>query len=587
MTTTDFLFLRIPALGSLRRYSLGDARADLVGGLSVAAVAVPQAMAYALIVGLPPEYGLYTAIVMTAVGALFDSSRQLINGPTNAISIALLSTVATVENPEARIQIAILMSLMIGVIQLGISFLRLGDLTRYISHSVIVGFTAGASLLLVFDQLKNLLGQKAVGDPHDHFLVRVYHSLLEGGPVHLPTLYVGLLSIVAVVLLRWVKKRLSMPLMPEFLMVVVGMATASALLDFKGMGVRVVGAIPASLPRPALPQLDPALIEQLATPALAVALLGLLEAISMAKGIAAVTRQKLDLNQQCLSEGLANFVGSFFSCIPGSGSLTRSAINQQAGARTQWSGVISAFAVAAIMLGFGPFAAYIPRPTLAGLLMLTAAKMVNLRDLRFHVRVSRFDGIIVAVTAISAFAISIEFCVLIGTFLSFMLAVPRAGNLQMTEFVPGEGGIVHERLPTDQPCPRIHIYGFEGEFFFAASTNLDQQMDQIEEGLGPQTQVVVLRLKRARNPDAVGIAQLEGLCERLSARGVRVLLCGVRPALKKVMNRCGLTEKMGEENIFLEQAVRQTSTMMAMKFAYGLVQQSCDRCPIREPHGGG
>ena len=585
MTATDFLFLRVPALGSLRQYRMEDARADLVGGLSVAAVAVPQAMAYALIAGVPPEYGLYTAIVMTTVGALFDSSKQLINGPTNAISIALLSAVGTIEDPDLRVHAAILMAFMIGSIQLGISFLRMGDLTRYISHSVIVGFTAGASLLLVFDQLKNLLGQKAVGDPHDHFLVRVYRSLTEGGDVHLPTLYVGLGSVAMVLLLRWIKKRLSMPLMPEFLMVVVAMAGLSALLDLKGMGVRVVGAIPGSLPRPELPHLDPALMEELATPALAVALLGLLEAISMAKGIAAVTRQKLDLNQQCLSEGLANFVGSFFSCIPGSGSLTRSAINQQAGARTQWSGVISAVAVAAIMMLFAPYAAYIPRPALAGLLMLTAAKMVNLRDLRFHMRVSRFDTIIVLATAISAFAISIEFCVLIGTFLSFMLAVPRAGNLQMTEFVPGEGNIVHERLPTDHPCPKIHIYGFEGEFFFAASTNLDAQMEQIEERVSPQTQVVVLRMKRARNPDAVGMAHLEGLCERLAARGVRVLLCGVRPTLKKVMDRCGLTTKIGQANIFLEQPIRQTSTMLAMQYAYTLVGENCPQCPARQPAG--
>lgn len=585
MTAVDFLFLRVPALGSLRNYRMEDARADMVGGLSVAAVAVPQAMAYALIAGVPPEYGLYTAIVMTTVGALFDSSKQLINGPTNAISIALLSAVGSIEDPDLRIHAAILMAFMIGSIQLGISFLRMGDLTRYISHSVIVGFTAGASLLLVFDQLKNLLGQKAVGYPHDHFLVRVYRSLTEGGDVHLPTLYVGLGSAALVLMLRWVKKRLSMPLMPEFLIVIVAMAGLSALLDLKGMGVRVVGAIPGSLPRPELPHLDPALIEQLATPALAVGLLGLLEAISMAKGIAAVTRQKLDLNQQCLSEGLANFVGSFFSCIPGSGSLTRSAINQQAGARTQWSGVISAVAVAAIMMLFAPYAAYIPRPALAGLLMLTAAKMVNLRDLRFHMRVSRFDTIIVLATAISAFAISIEFCVLIGTFLSFMLAVPRAGNLQMTEFVPGEGNIVHERLPTDEPCPRIHIYGFEGEFFFAASTNLDAHMEHIEERLSAQTQVVVLRMKRARNPDAVGMAHLEGLCERLAARGVRVLLCGVRPPLKRVMDRCGLSTKIGHDNIFLEQPIRQTSTMLAMQYAYTLVGDSCPHCPTRMPVG--
>jgi SulP family sulfate permease len=573
-------FLRIPALESLRRYTASDARSDMVAGLSVAAIAVPQAMAYALIVGLPPEIGLYTAIVMTAVGALFDSSRQLINGPTNAISIALLSAVGTMVDPGERLHAVLLLAFMIGSIQIAISLLRLGDLTRYISHSVIVGFTAGASLLLALDQLKNLLGQRAVGDPHDHFLIRVYNSLTAGGAIHEPTLYVGLGSIAAIFVLRRIKQRLSWILLPEFLVVVVGMAVVSAQLDLADMGVGVVGQIPAHLPGPRPPSLDLGLMQDLATPALAIALLGLLEAISMAKAIAAVTRQKLDLNQQCLSEGLANLAGSFFSCMPGSGSLTRSAINQQAGGRTQWSGVISALAVGAIMMAFAPFAAYIPRPTLAGLLMVTALGMVNLRDLRFHLRVTRYDAIIVTVTAISAFAISIEFCVLIGTFLSFMLAVPRAGNMHLTEFVPGEGGIVHERLPEDQVCPRLRIYGFEGEFFFAAGTTLDRHLEKIEEDVDSRTEVVVLRMKRARNPDAVGMASLEGLCDRLAARGIRVLLCGVRPQMRRTMDRCGLTRKLGAANVFLEQKIRQTSTMLAMRHACSLIRQSCASCPV-------
>src|SRR5687768_4258080 len=156
------LFQVVPALDSLRRYSSADARGDVAGGLSVAAVAVPQAMAYALIVGLPAEVGLYTAIVMTAVGALFDSSRQLINGPTNAISIALLGAIGAVADPTQRLEVAILMAFLIGAVQLAISLAKLGDLTRYVSHSVIVGFTTGASLLLVLDQFKNLVGQRAV-----------------------------------------------------------------------------------------------------------------------------------------------------------------------------------------------------------------------------------------------------------------------------------------------------------------------------------------------------------------------------------------------------------------------------------------
>lgn len=575
------LFRRVPALDSLRSYGWGDLRVDVVAGLSVAAVAVPQAMAYAMIAGLPAEYGLYTAVVMTAVGAVLDSSRQLINGPTNAISIALLSAIGSVAGQDERIQAAVLVAFLVGCIQLAISFLRLGDLTRFISHSVIVGFTAGASVLLVLDQMKNLLGLKAVGDVHDHFLVRFWHTMTGGGHVHGVTLTIGLGSIVLVLLLRWVKAKLDWNLLPEFLIVVILMAAITWRLDLAAQGVAVVGDIPAKLPAFQFPHLGAPYLRDLAESALAIALLGLLEAIAMAKAIAAVTGQRLDLNQQCLSEGFANFTGSFFQCMPGSGSLTRSAINQQAGARTQWSGVVSAVAVALIMIAFAPYARFIPRSALAGLLMLTAARMVNLQDLRYHVRTSRFDATIVAVTAIAAFAISIEFCVLIGVFLSFLLAVPRTGNMLLTEFIVTDERTVHERQRGDAACSRMLIFGLEGEMFFGAGASLERHLDSIDDRVSDETQAIVLRLKRARNPDAVGMALLERAIDRWRARGVLVVLCGIRPGMQACLDNCGLAEKLGAENLFLEQAVRQTSTVLAIRHAYDHLTDLCPTCPRR------
>ena len=575
------LLRRVPALDSLRSYGWGAARADLVAGLSVAAVAVPQAMAYAMIAGLPAEYGLYTAIVMTAVGAVLDSSRQLINGPTNAISIALLSSVGGIAVLDERIQAAVLMAFLIGAIQLAISFARLGDLTRYISHSVIVGFTAGASLLLVLDQMKNLLGLHQMGDVHDHFLYRFWLTMTDGGAVHPLTLQIGVASLAMVLALRWVKRRLDWPLLPELLVVVSVMAAATAAFGWDRQGVAVVGDIPARLPSFRLPELDAVRMQEMASGALAIALLGLLEAISMAKAIAAVTRQKLDLNQQCLSEGVANFTGSFFQCMPGSGSLTRSAINQQAGAQTQWSGVVSAAAVALIMLAFAPWARFIPRSALAGILILTAARMVNFRDLRFHWRTSTFDAAIVATTAIAAFAISIEFCVLIGVFMSFMLAVPRTGQMHLTEFFVAHDGRILERLRDDEACGCLRIFGLEGEMFFGSGVSLEQHFESIEERLGPETQVVVLRLKRARNPDAVGIAQLDHFVERMHGRGVVLVLCGVRHGMLVCLEKSGVIDEVGRDNVFPEQPVRQTSTMLAVEHAQRLVERPCPTCRAR------
>jgi SulP family sulfate permease len=582
LNATPWLLRTVPALDSLRRYGPHEARSDLVAGLTVAAVAVPQAMAYAMVAGLPAEYGLYTAIVMTAVGAVFDSSRQLINGPTNAISIAVLSVIAGVAGTDAKVQAAILLAFLVGAIQLGITLLRLGDLTRYISHSVIVGFTAGAGTLLVLDQIKNLVGLRAMGDVHDHFLVRFWRTLAEGGGVHAETAAVGLGTIAAVLALRWLKWRFEWRLLPDLLVVVIGAAGLTAWLGLDQRGVAVVGEIPGRFPSFAPPALDAAQVSEFATGALAIAVLGLLEAIAMAKAIAAQTRQKLDMNQQCLSEGLANLTGSLFQCMPGSGSLTRSAINQQAGAATQWSGVWSAAAVALIMLVLAPHARFIPRSALAAILVVSAWKMVDRRALLYHLRSTRFDAAIVVATAVSAVAISVEFCVLIGVFMSFMLAVPRAGRMLLTEFVLTENGRIHERLPGDEPCPRLLIFGLEGELFFGATANLEQHFQAIEERVDEGTRVVVLRLKRVRNPDAVGLAQLEAFVDRMRPLDVKLIVCGVRAHLYDAMKRSGLAAKLGEDEIFLEQPVRQTSTLLAIRHAYELIPDPCPACPRRE-----
>ena len=564
------LYRYIPAFDSLRTYRFSHLRADFVAGLTVATVAVPQAMAYALVAGVPPEYGLYTAIIMTAVGALFDSSRQLINGPTNAISIALLSAVAIIP-AEDRLQAAILLAFLVGLLQVAITLAKLGDLTRYISHSVIVGFTVGASLLLALDQMKNLLGLHSMGHVHDPFLARFWATMTQGGAPHWPTVQIGLGSIALVVALRWFKTRIGLKLLPDLLITVTVMAVTSALLELEAQGVSVVGEIPAKLPSLALPNLDTPYLRQLSSSALAIATLGLLEAISMAKAIAAQTRQKIDINQQCLSEGLANLSGSFFQCIPGSGSLTRSSINQQAGAATQWSGVISAFAVASIVLTFAPYARFIPKASMAGILMVSSWYMVDWKRLTYHIRASRFDAVVVGVTALAAIFISIEFCVLVGVFMSFLLTVPRAGKMLFTEFTVCSDGIIRERLDGESPNPQILIFGFEGEMFFGAAAALEGHFETIESRIGPDTKVLVLRLKRVRNPDAVGMHLLDEHIQRIESQGVHVLLVGVRSDLEDALVRTGIAGRLHPKHIFHEQPVRHTSTQMGVQYAFELI----------------
>lgn len=531
-------------------------------------MAVPQSIAYAIAAGVPAQHGLYTAIVMTAVGALFTSSKQLINGPTNVISIAVLSALAPLP-PEQRLAGAIALGALVGAFQLLITLLRLGDLTRYVSHSVVVGFTAGASLLLVIDQMRNLLGWATQGSAHEHFLVRTWHTWAAGGLPNLPTALIGGGAIGLVVFLRRLKRWLSWPLFPELLLTMVVSAAVVAVFRLDQAGVAVVREIPRTLPAFSIPELPTQHFRALSESAFAIATLGLLEALAMAKYLASQTGQRLDLNQQCLSEGLANMCGSFFHCIPGSGSLTRSAINHQAGAVTEWSGVWSAVAVAAVALVFAPYARFIPRAALAGILMVTAFGMIDWRSLRFHFRATRVDAVVILATAIAAVAISVEFCILIGVLASFLLAVPRAGRMTRTEFVVHEDGVLRERKDGEAPDDRLLLFGLEGELFFGSSLALDEHLSYFESrARAAGTRVVVLRVKRLRNPDAVGLNELVRWSGRLRDLGIRVLLAGVRSDLLAGLRATAAVEAFGADQVFVERKTRGSSTVEAVRAGY-------------------
>ncbi|MGL4555330.1 MAG: SulP family inorganic anion transporter, partial [Gemmataceae bacterium] len=486
---------------------LSALRADLIAGLTVAAVAVPQAMAYALIAGVEPRHGLYTAVVMTAVASVLGSSAHLINGPTNAISLVVLGAVAGLApgGPAAYHQAVFALTVLVGLFQVLIYFLKLGDLTRYVSESVILGFMLGAGFLVAVSQVPNLLGLRLAGEGEHALLWRLGQTLAGGTPRPLADA-LGVGAAAAAVLLKALGRRAGFPV-PDMLMALIAASAAAQALGWSEPPLTV----PAGLPGFAVPAFAPAWLRPLAGSAAAIALLGLLEALAIAKSIAARTREPLDYNRQCLAEGLANLAGGFFQCMPGSGSLTRSAINFQAGAVTRWSGVASAAAVAACLLLFADLARFVPRPALAGLLVVTAWRLVDWGRLRYSLRATGYDRVLVFGTALAAVFVSIEFSILIGVFLSFVLFVPRASRMLVTEFVVAPGRVIRERQPGDPACDRLAILGLEGEFFFGAAPELTAIFDRLRgrEGLG----VIVLRLKRARNPDMVCLELLQQFLE--------------------------------------------------------------------------
>ncbi len=587
------VFKYVPAIGSLRDYTWSSFRRDLVAGTTVAAVAVPQSIAYAMIFNMPAEYGLYTAIVMTVVGSLLASSKQLINGPTNIISIAMLSALAVLPDGVASdrwIEAAILMAFLVGTIQTLIALMRLGDLSRYISHAVIVGFTAGASVLLILDQTKNALGLKSQGDPHDHFLKRFWLTMTEGGEVHWISFAIAAGTVVFTLLLRALNRRFQL-LLPELLLAIVFAGVAVWVFDLGAHGVKLVDRVPQKLPGFALPKFDLELMRSLIGSATAIALLGMLEAIAMSKSLAARSRQKLDINQQCLSEGVANLAGSFFHCFPGSGSLTRSYINYQAGAVTQWSGVICAIMVALTIVGLAPLAQFIPKAALAGVLLLTATRMIDLPDLMYHMRATRFDAIIVVATALAAVFVSIEYCILIGVLLSFLCYVPRAAKVHVNELVVTPQRLIRDRMPEDAQCDYIRIYNFEGELFFGSAPDFEDLLDRIEHEIKPNAvseassdvrpnvEVLLLRLKHVRNLDAVCLHKLGEFLKRIEGAGVQVALTGIRDDVFTALKAVGIVDKLRTERVFRENQQLWSATMSAVSWAYGQIgSRRCANC---------
>src|SRR6202142_2906988 len=567
-------------------YSWDSGQKDLLAGVTVAAISLPQAMAYALIAGIDPRFGLYSAIVVTLVASIFGSSSHLINGPTNAISLVVFSALAFFD-PDARFdayQAMFLLGIMIGSIQILIAVFKLGDLTRYISESIVIGFMAGAGTLVGLTQLGNLTGLRDRGTGQQHVLYRIWLTL-SAGRVNPRALGIGLATIVLVVLLRYLARKYRLPQFDMLMALIIAALVAAAFgwskpaLDGRTV-ISVVGSVPRNLPMPHIPQIQFWWVKELSGSALAIAFLGLLEALAIAKSIANTTRQALDYNRQCLAEGLANLTGGFFQCLPGSGSLTRSAINFQSGAVSRASGVFAAGKVAIVVVALAPFARYIPKAALAGLLLVTAVRLVDWKRLSYAMRASRYDAALVLVTAFSAIFISVEFSILIGVALSILMFVPRAALLRSSELVVSSERVVRERLPEDPPCTAMLLYDLEGELFFGAAPELDRCFDQLKQRTKDgNIRFVVLRIKRTRNPDMVSLERFDHFLHDMQARGVIVLLCGVRPEFARAMANLRFHDWLPADRVFPEEAEKFSATLKAVRHVYELLEDNlCDHC---------
>jgi SulP family sulfate permease len=533
----------------LRGYRRRHIRPDLVAGATVAVLATPQCIAYAAIAGLPPTYGLYSAVVATIAGALWGSSRHLSTGPTNAISILVLSVLtplAAIGTPEYLVA-ASAMAVMVGVLCIVFGFARLGMLVNFASRSVLLGFTAGAGVLIGVGQLRNLLNIDIPRSPH------LWHTLLNLGSnldeIHFISLILGGTTVVAILVIDGFTRRL-----PGALLALVGTGVAVAALGVERLGIAVVGEVPRAMPQVTefsfKWMFERDIVGALLMGALAVSALGLVEAISIAREIARQSGEHLDVNQELIGQGMANITAGIFSGYASSGSFTRSAVNFQSGARSQMSSVFCGLFILAGVLAFGPLAAYLPRASLAGLIMLIAYRMVDWRGVRRVMRGSRSETGIMVSTFVATLVVPLEFAVLAGIILSLAIYIYKSSMPTVESVVPDENFHQFVVSPRSPVCPQVGIIKIEGSLFFGAVTHVEDALLANFEANPGQT-VLLLRMHGVDRCDMSGIDVLEGILRVYRGAGGDLYLTHVRPSVRDFMRLTGFEHILGSDR-FLE-----------------------------------
>ncbi|MFZ7128472.1 MAG: SulP family inorganic anion transporter [Desulfobacterales bacterium] len=534
----------VPFISWIRQYRRHHLKADVFAGLTVAVVALPQSMAYAIIAGLPVQYGLYASIMPAIVGSLWGSSAHLVTGPTTAASLVVFSILSQIAQPgtAAYIELALFLALVIGLLKIIMGIARFGALLNFVSHSVLLGFTAGAAVLIAFKQIPGLLGMRI--DPGGHFAAQVLHLLMNLGSVHWPTVLLGMLTIAIILAGKWIRSNF-----PATLLAMVAVSAIVAALDLERHGVGVVGAIPRSLPPFSPPSMEAAVhIRQMAPGALAIAILGLVEAVSIAKSIADQTRQRLNVNREFIGQGLANVVASLFSGYPTSGSFTRSAVNFKAGAKTPLSGVVSGLAVAAAILAISPLAAVLPHAALAGVLIVVAYELIRFRDIARAIRATRSDAAVLIITFFSMLLLSIEFAIYVGILLSIVLHLAKTSHPRIYSVVPDPATGKMVGSAYGETCCQMDIIQIEGSMFFgSASFILEDLQHRLRSHPGIAN--LLIRMHHVNILDASGVHILEIILEEVRRRGGGVFLSGVNHRVFEVVKNASLLKDIGENHI--------------------------------------
>ena len=544
--------MAIPLVEQLKGAPRGAVRRDLSAGLTVGVMLIPQGMAYALIAGVPPIYGLYAALVPLLVYAFLGTSRHLAVGPVAIVSLLVAAGVGPLADGDGQryLELTFLLAAMVGVVQLALGALRFGFVTNLLSHPVLAGFTSAAAVIIGASQLRHLLGVDLPRSSHVHEIVAGLAA--ELGAVHGLTLGIGLASIVLLALLqRW------RTAFPGALAVVVVTTGVVWLLGLEGRGVDVVGDVPGGLPAPILPPLgDGAAMVDLLPVALTIALVGFMESIAVAKVYASRHGYEVGPDRELLALGAANLVGAFFRAFPVAGGFSRTAVNAQAGARTAIAGVVSAGVVAVTLLLLTDLFRLLPNAALAAIILVAVAGLFNWREAQRLWHLDRRDLVMMTVTFGATLALGIEPGILVGVLASLTALVYETSrpNVAVLGRLPGTDTFRSlTRHPGAQAPEGVVVVRVDASLSFA---NARYFRERVREALGeaPTARRFIFDFHPVNRIDSTALHELEALVSELRARGMEPAFAGVKGAVMDRLRAVGLPERLGEDRFYLEVA---------------------------------
>ena len=517
----------IPILEWLPNYNKSRFRGDFIAGITVAIILIPQGIAYALIAGLPPIYGLYCALIPQIVYAIFGSSRQVAIGPVAMDSLIVAAGVSTLAlaGSESYIAIAILLAFMVGGIQFLLGVFRLGFVVNFLSKPVITGFTSAVALTIGMNQFRNLLGIDFMqSDQIQYVLEDMWYNIIDYNP---HTAIIGIISVVVIIILRKINKKI-----PNALIVVVFGILVMRYFGKDFNDVSIVKDIPSGLPSFSFPEFDISQIRELLPIALTLVMVGYLETISIGKSLEAKQDEyKIRPNQELVALGLSNMIGSWFKAYPSTSSFSRSAINQESGATTGMSSLVSVVMVIITLLFLTPLFYHLPKTVLAAIIIVAVFGLVNIKEAVFLWKANNLDFWLMIATFFSTLLFGIEYGIMIGVGLSLIILIYRTSRPYVAELgkVPDSDFYRNrERFSEVIIDEEVLVFRFDAQLFYANSSYFIETLELMAEKRGDKLKLIVLDAESINRVDSTGVEMLKERIRYYQKRGILFYFAGVK-----------------------------------------------------------